>query len=92
MSASASRDGAGRLHVSLVNLDPNRPAEISATLAGAGIKTVTGEVLTSAAMNAMNTFDQPNTVKPVPFKEYKLESSRLLVSIPPKSVVVLELR
>jgi alpha-N-arabinofuranosidase len=92
VSASASRDGEGRLHVSLVNLDPNRPAEISATLAGAGIKTVTGEVLTSAAMNAMNTFDQPNTVKPVPFKEYKLESSRLLLSIPPKSVVVLELR
>jgi alpha-N-arabinofuranosidase len=92
VSASASRDGEGRLHVSLVNLDPNRPAEISATLAGAGIKTVTGEVLTSAAMNAMNTFDQPNTVKPVPFKQYKLESSRLLLSIPPKSVVVLELR
>jgi alpha-N-arabinofuranosidase len=92
LSASASRDGEGRLHVSVVNLDPNRAAEISATVSGEAIKTATGEVLTSAAMTALNTFDHPNSVKPVPFKDYKLRSSQLLLNIPPKSVVVLELR
>jgi alpha-L-arabinofuranosidase len=93
LNASASRDGEGRLHVSIVNLDPNRPAEITATLSGRdGIKTVTGEVLTAAAMNALNTFEHPNSVKPVAFKGYKLESSQLFLNIPPKSVVVLELR
>jgi alpha-N-arabinofuranosidase len=90
LSATASRDSEGRLHLSIVNLDPNRAAEIVATIAG---KNVTGgEVLTAPVMNAMNTFDHPNTVKPAPFRGYKFEGSRLSLSIPAKSVVVLELK
>ena len=90
LSATASRDSDGRLHLSVVNLDPNRAAEITATITG---KNVTrGEVLTAPVMNAMNTFDQPNTVKPAPFSGYKFEGSRLNLSVPAKSVVVLELK
>ena len=59
LNVSASRDGEGRLHLSIVNLDPTRAAEITATLSGATIKSVTGEVLTAPAINAMNTFDRP---------------------------------
>ncbi len=92
LSASASRDEAGRLHLSVVNLDPNRPAEITATLSNAAIKTVTGEVLTAPAINAMNTFERPHTVKPAPFSNHKLEGSQLKLTIPSKSVVVLELK
>jgi alpha-N-arabinofuranosidase len=43
-------------------------------------------------MNAMNTFDHPNTVKRASFRGYKLEGSRLNLSIPAKSIVVLELK
>jgi alpha-N-arabinofuranosidase len=92
LSVSASRDGEGRVHVSVVNLDANRPAEITATLTGGSMKSVVGEVLTAPAVNAMNTFERPNTVKPVAFKDYKLTGSQLSVSVPAKSVVVLELR
>ena len=92
LSASASRDAEGRLHVSVVNLDPNRAAEITTTIWGGPIRSITGEVLTAPAINAMNTFDRPNTVKPAPFSAYKLEGSRLSLSIPSKSVVVLELK
>jgi alpha-N-arabinofuranosidase len=42
-------------------------------------------------MNAMNTFDQPNTVKPAAFSSFKLQGSQLSLSVPAKSVVVLEL-
>ncbi|HYV13662.1 MAG TPA: alpha-L-arabinofuranosidase C-terminal domain-containing protein [Pyrinomonadaceae bacterium] len=56
------------------------------------IRSVSGEVLTAPAMNAMNTFDHPNTVKPAPFRDYKLEGSRLNLSIPAKAIVVLELK
>jgi alpha-N-arabinofuranosidase len=42
-------------------------------------------------MNAMNTFDQPNAVKPASFSGFKLQGSQLSLSIPAKSVVVLEL-
>lgn len=92
LSAAASRDTEGRLHLSLVNLDPNRAAEINANILGSVIKTITGEVLTAPAMNAMNTFDGRNNVKPAPFNEYKLEGSQLMLTIPAKSVVVLELK
>jgi alpha-N-arabinofuranosidase len=92
LSASASRDKEGRLHLSIVNLDPNRPALVVARIAGAAVKSVTGEVLTAPAMNAMNTFDNANAVKPAQFDGYKLQDSQLTLTIPPKSVVVLELR
>ncbi len=92
LSVSASRDAEGRVHVSVVNLDANRSAEITATLSGGAFKTVTGEVLTAPAVNAMNTFERPNTLKPEPFKNYKLAGSQISVNVPSKSVVVLELR
>lgn len=92
LSASASRDAEGRLHLSVVNLNPNRASEISVTISGGSIRSVTGEILTAAAINAMNTFDGPNTVKPARFNDYRLAGSQLTLRIPSKSVVVLELR
>lgn len=92
LSASASRDSAGRIHVSIVNLDPNRPADLTAKLAGANAGSVAGEVLTAMAMNAMNTFDSPAAVKPASFSGATLAGSVLTVKVPAKSVVVLELK
>jgi alpha-N-arabinofuranosidase len=92
LNVSASRDAEGRLHLSGVNLDATRAAEISATLSGGTFRNVSGEVLTANAMNAINTFDQPNTVRPAPFSGYKLQGSQLSLSIPAKSVVMLEVK
>lgn len=92
LSASASRDGNGRLHLSIVNLDPNRPAEISTTVTGAAIRSVSGEVLTAPAMTGLNTFENPNAIKPAPFNGYRIQNSQLTLTIPSKSVVVLELQ
>jgi alpha-L-arabinofuranosidase len=36
VSASASRDDAGRIHVSLVNLHPREPTEVRCEIRGAG--------------------------------------------------------
>jgi alpha-N-arabinofuranosidase len=41
-------------------------------------------------MTAHNTFDQPNAVKPVTFDDFSLKSDVLTVTLPSKSVVVLE--
>jgi alpha-N-arabinofuranosidase len=76
----------------VVNLDPNRAAEITTTIWGGAIRTATGEILTASAMNSMNTFDRPNTVKPAPFSGYKLQGSQLSLNIPAMSIVVLELK
>lgn len=92
LNVSASRDADGRLHLSIVNLDPNRTAEVTTSITGSAVKSVAGEVLTAQAMNSLNTFDRTDTVKPARFSGYKLQGSQLALSIPPKSVVVLELK
>ena len=92
LHASASRDSAGRLHLSVVNLDPNRAAGVSLRVAGATPRTVAGRVLTAPAVNAMNTFDRPDVVKPVEFRGAKAEGGALTLTLPAKSVVVVELK
>jgi alpha-N-arabinofuranosidase len=91
VSASASRDKDGKLHLSIVNLNPNRSAEITTKVAGSTVRNITGEVLTAPMLNVLNTFDNPNAIKPTPFSGYKIQDSQVILSIPPKSVVVLEL-
>jgi alpha-L-arabinofuranosidase len=92
LSASASRDKDGKLHLSVVNLDPNRSAEITTKVVGSTVRNIKGEVLTASMMNTMNTFDNPTAIKPTPFSGYQVQSSQVILSIPPKSVVVLELQ
>jgi alpha-N-arabinofuranosidase len=91
LHVSASRDKSGKLHVSIVNLDPNRSAQISMKIAGAAAANITGRVLTAPAMNTVNTFDRPDTVSPAPFHDFKAQGSVVRLTLPAKSVVVLEL-
>ena len=90
VSASASRDPAGKIHVTLCNLNPNRPAEVACELQGGKAQKLSGRVLTAPAMNAHNTFDQPDAVKPAEFSAFKTTGAGFTVTLPAKSVVVLE--
>lgn len=92
VSASAVRDTAGQVHVALVNLDPNRALPVTVSLAGVQASQVTGRILTGATMDAHNSFDQPDAVKPQPFGGAQLSGGALSVQLPAKSVVVLDLR
>jgi alpha-N-arabinofuranosidase len=49
-------------------------------------------VLSGDAMDAHNTFERPETVKPAPFTGARVTSGQLTVTLPAHSVVVLELR
>ncbi|RTQ48990.1 alpha-N-arabinofuranosidase [Hymenobacter gummosus] len=91
LNASASKDKTGTMHLSLVNLDPNKPLTLEAGLPGQSWKTVSGRVLTSAKVNDYNTFDKPNAVQLADFKGAKRKGDKLSVTLPPKSVVVLAL-
>ncbi|MBC3785634.1 alpha-N-arabinofuranosidase [Spirosoma utsteinense] len=91
VSVSASRDKAGKVHVSLVNIDPTKPQEISVDLKGLNATAVTGRILTSGNVHDHNTFENLNKVKPVAFSGAKLSGNTLTVTLPPVSVAVLEL-
>jgi alpha-N-arabinofuranosidase len=92
VNASASVDGNGRVHISLVNMDPNQDRTIEVEIRGADVSGVSGRVLTADAINSHNTFEQPNVVRPVAFDGASLSGNTVTVSLPSKSVVVLELQ
>jgi alpha-N-arabinofuranosidase len=91
LNAPASKDKSGKIHVSICNLDPNKPNKIDCELRGVEVKKVSGRVLTAPAMNSHNTFDRPNVVKPETFKDVSLSGGKLTATLPAKSVVVLEI-
>jgi len=91
LSVSASRDKDGKIHVSLCNLDPRNWEEVICKVRGFKAKSVSGRILTADVMNAHNTFDNPEVVKPVVFDAVSLEGDTLTVTLPAKSVVVLEI-
>jgi alpha-N-arabinofuranosidase len=92
VNASASKDSAGAIHVSFVNLDPVNKITVRANLQGLAFKTVQGQVLTSGKFTDVNSFELPNRVKPAVFNGAKKEGADLVVELPAMSVVVLELK
>jgi alpha-N-arabinofuranosidase len=91
ISASASRDKAGVVHISLVNIDARHPKSTSIDLKGLKAASVSGKILTSGKLQDHNTFTQPNKVTPTAFKGAVLKDNVLNITLPPFSVVVLTL-
>jgi alpha-L-arabinofuranosidase len=61
-----------------------------ATLLPARVK---GPVYESGAdMRTHNTFKTPNTIEPAEFKDARLTAGTIMATLPPKSVVVLEIK
>ncbi len=92
ISVSASKDKSGLTHISLVNIDSKNNQEITIDLRGGKYSSVTGRILNSPKLQDHNTFEQPDLVKPMPFKQATLSGNALKVSLPAHSVVVLELK
>ena len=91
LSASASVDNEGRVHISIANLNPNKQITVTCPVIGETYKRVTGEVLTAGEINAHNSFEKPEAVKPGNFSNFTYKNGILTVNMPAKSVVVLEL-
>jgi alpha-N-arabinofuranosidase len=87
VTASAARGTDGKLYLALANLDPRNAAVVGVALAGAEAETAVGQLLTADAMDARNTFEAPNALQPTAF-----EADPDAIELPPKSVVVVELR
>ncbi|MBN1395905.1 MAG: alpha-N-arabinofuranosidase [Pirellulales bacterium] len=91
VDVSASRDGEGKIHVTLCNLNPRRPARLECLLRGAAAERISGRVLTAAEMTAHNTFEQPENVVPAEFDAFSKSDAGMSVVLPAKSVVVLRI-
>ena len=92
VNVSASRDSVGVVHISLVNLDPAKSITVRTTVENLISKSVTGQILTSERFTDINTFGEPEKVKPAVFNGVKKQGGELVVTLPAKSVVVVEVK
>ncbi len=91
VSASASMDQEGRIHLSLVNIDPGQAIDMEIELKGRSSGKVTGLLLSSEKLDSHNSFAEPEEVVPVAFEGARFMKGKLKLSIPAHSVVVLQL-
>lgn len=90
VSATASRDAKGAIHISLANVDVENTQQLAIDLQGIQARKVSGRILSSGSINDHNTFEQPDKVRPASFKDAKIADGKLQVNLPPRSIVVLE--
>ncbi len=91
ISASASKDKNGLIHITLANVHLDKSNEVTINLPDVEAKNVTGRILTAQNITDYNTFENPNLVAPVAFTDVKWNKGVLKVKLPAKSIVVLEL-
>ena len=87
ISASAARGKDGKVYVALVNTNPREATDVTLNVAGQNAGTVRGQVLTADAMDAHNTFERPQAIKPAPFSA-QAAGGKLTVKVPAKAVMV----
>ena len=92
VSATAARGKDGKVYGALVNVLPNEAATVSTTFVGLAAAGAKGRILTAPTMDAHNTFAAPHNVQPAAFTGAKVADGKLAVTLPAKSLVVLELQ
>jgi len=92
LHATASKDSTGLIHISIVNVNPEKSLKVSCGIEGVTSKQISGKILTSENMQDHNTFEQPDNVKIKEFKQFKIEDDKILIDMPSKSIITLEIK
>ena len=91
LAGSASRSGRKDVTLTLVHTHATEPAEVRIRLKDGAAEQVRHSVLAGEQLNAHNTFDQPDTVRPKTSLT-TLRGPELRCTIPPASVNCFEIR
>jgi alpha-N-arabinofuranosidase len=91
VDAIAAKDAAGKVWMAVTNVDPNRPATITATVAGFTPRSAAGQTLTAPRVDSVNTFEAPGTVAPKPVAA-TVQGGTVTLTVEPKSVTVIGLQ
>ncbi len=88
---TAARGKDGKVYVSIANLDATKGQSIKLALGTIKAARVSGQVLTAQAMDAHNVPGQREAITPAAFAGARIANGTLVVTMPAKSVVVLQL-
>lgn len=93
ISASASKDAAGKVHVTISNLNPNKALEVNCDLRGMSkVAFEKGSIVTGEKINSYNDFGKKEEITLANFSDVKVNGNMVTVKIPSKSVVMIELK
>lgn len=94
VSATASVDAEGAVHISLAHVDPTKTATLNIDLRGLVNDQFKVEAteLTATELDAHNTFDNQNVVKPSAFTSFEVNGHQLSVTLSPMSVTTISIR
>lgn len=83
---STSIDSEGRINITINNLSATDSYDIEGIVLEKDIKSVKASILTNE-IQAKNTFDEPDNVKPSEFKDYKITDKGIDFKIPACSII-----
>lgn len=90
LSVSASMKDK-RIHISLVNIDAGKTQDVQINMGKIPFSEVSGRILVSGKIQDFNSFENPAKIRPVAFSGTKISGQIISLSMPPASVIVLEL-
>ncbi len=90
INASASRNDAAQLLLTVCNMDPNGERQLRCEVRGMTVNRLTGRVLTAAEMTAHNTFDDPHSVRPEAYIVPEIHHGTVKLMLPPRSVLAIK--
>ena len=92
LSATASRDDSGKIHVTISNLNPGKAMEVNCDMRGlTNVKFEKGSIVTGGKINSYNDFGKKEEVTLSDFKDVKIDGKNVNVKVPAKSVIMIEL-
>ncbi len=92
LSASAAKTTDGSLVLAVTNVSLDKDQTIDFQLNGYQGKEVTARILTSKNVADYNDFDHPTVVAPQSYRDVRLKKGVLTVTVPAKSLVVLNVK
>jgi len=90
LSASASKNEAGEIHISLVNIDSQKAHAVSIPMENLNAKKVSIEAIQSPNIQDHNTFEQPNKIEIKTFTDFSVKKDQLQMEIPAHSVLLVK--
>ena len=87
LSVSASKDAAGALHLSIVNLDPAAARPVRIDLKGGAWRKASARMLTAATIDTRIRFEGADPFVPAPLPA-RLAQGQVALTLPSKSVTL----
>jgi alpha-L-arabinofuranosidase len=91
LNASASVDKAGKIHITIVNIDPTNAQTIQCQLNGLSKPSATGQIIGSDNLTDFNDFAVPEKVNIKSFTGITINGNVATIKVPAKSIVGLEI-